>query len=80
MNALRVAIENELGPTSTAPALRSVKLNIVVIKGINDEEVLDFVEMTRHSNISVRFIEFMPFTGEDLPAIGLGIADMFVTR
>ena len=43
--------------------LRSVKLNVVVIKGLNDGEVVDFVEMTRDKAISVRFIEFMPFTG-----------------
>ena len=45
-------------------SLRSVKLNVVVIKGLNDHEVLDFVEMTRVKAISVRFIEFMPFTGK----------------
>lgn len=47
-----------------ASALRSVKLNVVVIKGLNDMEVLDFVEMTKDKELSVRFIEFMPFTGE----------------
>jgi molybdenum cofactor biosynthesis enzyme MoaA len=39
------------------------KLNVVVMKGLNDHEVLDFVKMTKHKPISVRFIEFMPFTG-----------------
>ena len=34
-----------------------------MIKGLNDMEVLDFVEMTKDRAISVRFIEFMPFTG-----------------
>ena len=43
--------------------LQSVKLNAVVIKGLNDTEVPDFVEMTKEKDISVRFIEFMPFTG-----------------
>ncbi|TFK30946.1 molybdenum cofactor biosynthesis prote [Coprinopsis marcescibilis] len=43
--------------------LKSVKLNVVVIKGLNDSEVLDFVAMTEDKPISVRFIEFMPFTG-----------------
>ncbi|KAF9055841.1 hypothetical protein BJ165DRAFT_1429038 [Panaeolus papilionaceus] len=43
--------------------LQSVKVNVVVINGLNDAEVLDFVEMTKHHPISVRFIEFMPFTG-----------------
>lgn len=41
----------------------SVKLNVVVVKGLNDSEVLDFVTLTKDQPISVRFIEFMPFTG-----------------
>jgi|SRR5271170_5687763 len=40
-----------------------VKLNCVVIKNLNDIEVLDFVELTRDKPIEVRFIEFMPFDG-----------------
>jgi len=44
-------------------SLQSVKLNVVVIKGLNDAEIFDFVEMTRDKDLSVRFIEFMPFTG-----------------
>lgn len=40
-----------------------VKVNTVVMKGINDDEVNDFVEWTRDNNIHVRFIEFMPFDG-----------------
>jgi len=43
--------------------LQSVKLNAVIIKDLNDAEVPDFVEMTKEKDISVRFIEFMPFTG-----------------
>lgn len=43
--------------------LQSVKLNVVVIKDLNDTEAPDFVEITREKDISVRFIEFMPFTG-----------------
>jgi len=45
------------------PGLQSVKLNVVIVKGLNDSEVLDFVEMTKDRPISIRFIEFMPFTG-----------------
>ncbi|WPO81557.1 GTP 3',8-cyclase MoaA [Chryseobacterium sp. JJR-5R] len=40
-----------------------VKINVVLMKGLNDDEILDFIEMTRDSQIEVRFIEFMPFTG-----------------
>ena len=39
------------------------KLNVVVMKGLNDDELLDFVELTRLCPIEVRFIEFMPFNG-----------------
>ncbi|KAJ3315211.1 Molybdenum cofactor synthesis protein 1 [Blyttiomyces sp. JEL0837] len=41
----------------------SVKLNVVVIRNVNDNEVLDFVEMTRDLPIYIRFIEYMPFDG-----------------
>lgn len=38
-----------------------VKLNCVVMKNFNEDEILDFVELTRERNLHVRFIEFMPF-------------------
>ncbi|KAI9338530.1 hypothetical protein BDR26DRAFT_935258 [Obelidium mucronatum] len=41
----------------------SVKLNNVVMNGINDHEVVDFVELTRNNDLYVRFIEYMPFDG-----------------
>jgi cyclic pyranopterin phosphate synthase len=40
-----------------------VKLNAVIMKGLNDEEINDFIEWTKYSPIHVRFIEFMPFSG-----------------
>ena len=40
-----------------------VKLNVVAMKGINDQEIPDFVQLTKDSPLSVRFIEFMPFQG-----------------
>ena len=40
-----------------------VKINVVVMKGLNDDEILDFIALTKHQNIEVRFIEFMPFSG-----------------
>jgi len=39
-----------------------VKLNVVVMKGVNDEELQDFCELTRHYPLDVRFIEWMPFS------------------
>lgn len=40
-----------------------VKLNTVVMRGVNEDELLRFVELTRDRNVHVRFIEFMPFAG-----------------
>ena len=40
-----------------------VKINTVAMNGINDDEINDFIEWTRHAPVHVRFIEFMPFTG-----------------
>lgn len=39
------------------------KVNCVVMKKFNDSELCDFVEFTKHRNVDVRFIEYMPFTG-----------------
>jgi molybdenum cofactor biosynthesis protein A len=39
----------------------STKLNMVVQDGINDDEILDFVEYFRHKPVNLRFIEQMPF-------------------
>ena len=40
-----------------------LKLNCVIMRGVNDREILDFVEMTREKDIEIRFIEYMPFDG-----------------
>ncbi len=40
-----------------------VKVNMVVMRGVNEDELLRFVELTRERNVHVRFIEFMPFAG-----------------
>lgn len=40
-----------------------VKVNVVAMKGVNDDELIDFVQWTRDFPIHVRFIEFMPFEG-----------------
>jgi GTP 3',8-cyclase len=37
-----------------------VKINVVLMAGVNEDEVADFVRLTQESPISVRFIEFMP--------------------
>lgn len=40
-----------------------VKVNVVVMKGMNDGEINDFIEWTKDTPIQIRFIEFMPFSG-----------------
>ena len=42
-----------------------VKINCVVMKGMNDNEILDFVELTKEKNFDIRFIEYMPFDGNN---------------
>jgi len=41
----------------------TVKLNVVLIKGVNDNEIAEFVRLTKNPGIVVKFIEFMPFKG-----------------
>lgn len=40
-----------------------VKLNVVLIKGLNDREIPDFIRLTKSQHIGIKFIEFMPFRG-----------------
>ena len=42
-----------------------VKVNVVLMKGFNENEIVDFVKLTQHLPLSVRFIEFMPFAGNE---------------
>ncbi len=43
-----------------AAGLSPVKINVVVMKGINDDEVPDFVALSRERPLHVRFIELIP--------------------
>ncbi|KAG2372262.1 GTP 3',8-cyclase [Vigna angularis] len=54
MNSINAAIDLGFNP---------VKVNCVVMRGFNDDEICDFVELTREKAIDIRFIEFMPFDG-----------------
>ncbi|KAK5110478.1 hypothetical protein LTR62_005829 [Meristemomyces frigidus] len=53
----RVQEMNRLG------AAIKLKINCVVMRGLNDHQILPFVEMTREQDVEVRFIEYMPFGG-----------------
>ncbi len=39
------------------------KLNVVVMQNVNDNEIIDFLELAKNSPLDVRFLEFMPFNG-----------------
>jgi cyclic pyranopterin phosphate synthase len=43
-----------------------IKLNMVVMKGHNDDEVVDFARLARDEGYEVRFIEFMPLDGDGI--------------
>lgn len=54
MNGIEKALELDYSP---------VKINCVVMNGLNDDEICDFVRLTENKNIEIRFIEYMPFDG-----------------
>lgn len=56
MHGLRVAAEEGLGP---------IKINAVVMRGVNDDEPVAFAELARTAGYDVRFIEYMPLDAQD---------------
>lgn len=44
--------------------LQPVKVNIVLVRGFNDDEIVDFARLARRRNIILRFIEFMPLDAD----------------
>lgn len=56
MRGLEVAAAQGLGP---------VKVNTVVIRGHNEDEVVAFAELARRTGYEVRFIEYMPLDAQD---------------
>ncbi|MEE8472895.1 MAG: GTP 3',8-cyclase MoaA [Dehalococcoidia bacterium] len=47
--------------------LNPVKINVVVVRGVNDDEILDFARRTLDDEWHVRFIELMPFARDQEP-------------
>ena len=45
--------------------LTPVKVNVVVVRGVNDDEVVDLARYGRERGVTVRFIEWMPLDGGD---------------
>ncbi|HSR70284.1 MAG TPA: GTP 3',8-cyclase MoaA [Acidobacteriota bacterium] len=56
MKSIEAAKEEGLDP---------VKINCVVVREFNDDEIVDFAEMARRLEITVRFIEFMPLDEDE---------------
>ncbi len=56
--------------TALQAGFHPLKLNVVVLAGINDDEVFDFIEFVRDRPINLRFIEYMPFKGNGWDAPG----------
>lgn len=56
MRGLKVAAQEHLGP---------IKINAVVMRGINDDEGIAFAELARRADYDVRFIEYMPLDAQD---------------
>lgn len=42
---------------------QTLNQSLLFLSGFNDNEICDFVEMTRDKPIDIRFIEYMPFSG-----------------
>ncbi len=61
-------VDKVLGGLEAAESagLVPLKINVVPIRGLNDEEIGEFAKLTLQSRYQVRFIEFMPFVSEDL--------------
>lgn len=47
-----------------AAGLKPVKVNIVLVRGFNDDEIVEFARLARRRDIVVRFIEFMPLDAD----------------
>ncbi len=66
----RLTQRDELGrvldgiEAAVAAGFSPVKLNVVLMRGINDDEVVDFLRFGRERGVTVRFIEFMPLDAQ----------------
>jgi GTP 3',8-cyclase len=58
LDAVLVGIDAAL-----ASGLAPVKINCVVVRGLNDDEILDFAAFGRDRGVELRFIEWMPLDG-----------------
>jgi cyclic pyranopterin phosphate synthase len=50
---------------AVAAGFDPVKVNVVVVRGVNDDEIVDFARFGRDEGVTVRFIEFMPLDADN---------------
>ena len=50
---------------AVAAGLSPVKVNCVLVRGVNDDEIVDFAAFGRERGVTVRFIEFMPLDADE---------------
>ena len=61
-----------------AAGLHPVKLNCVLLRGFNDDQIVEFAKFSREENVVVRFIEFMPLDEDRLwsPSVVVGMDEI----
>ena len=47
-------------------SIKTVKINVVAMRDFNDDELMDFVTLTKENDITIRFIELMPFDSHQI--------------
>ena len=50
---------------AVAAGFDPVKVNVVLVRGVNDDEIVDFARFGRDEGVTVRFIEFMPLDADE---------------
>ncbi|NXY64296.1 MOCS1 protein, partial [Callaeas wilsoni] len=68
LNAINISLDTlwkeSYTPLTNFRCLLYLQVNCVVMRGFNEDEVLDFVDFTKDLPLDVRFIEYMPFDGK----------------
>ena len=57
-----------------------IRLNVVIVRGVNDDELIEFVQFVRDKPVCVRFIEYMPFRANRWDRSGFLSFDRMRTR
>ena len=73
-------INNLPDVTELKELLLITQLNTVVMKNVNDDEIHNFVKLTKDEPLSVRFLEFMPFAGNCVQRALFSVLGVSVSR